>query len=205
MSTELENAPTAGTNIRYSASKGSIFSNAEARVIGPELARLARGPDGTDRETILAAAKDPTSPLHSRFTWDDSAAANKWRLKEAGTMISAIMVEWDDASGETQQMRAFQSVRILAVTTEEEAKEEADRKAAPATVRPKVNTKGPRKFVSVATVIKEPVYCDQVIADAERDLISVRKRYNTFMNTLPKFKDKFSDVWTALDTLLDAE
>ncbi len=38
-------------------------------------------------ERVVQAAKDPKSPLHSRFTWDNTEAAHQWRLQQARQLI----------------------------------------------------------------------------------------------------------------------
>lgn len=40
---------------------------------------------------VVMAARDPKSPLHSRFTWDDSEAAHQWRLQQARQLISVCV------------------------------------------------------------------------------------------------------------------
>ena len=39
-------------------------------------------------EAVVAAARDPGSPLHEHFTWDDSKAAESWRIVEARKLIA---------------------------------------------------------------------------------------------------------------------
>ena len=41
---------------------------------------------------VVKAAQDPANPLHDLFTWDNDAAGDKYRLKEAQTVISAYYV-----------------------------------------------------------------------------------------------------------------
>ena len=36
---------------------------------------------------VVDYAKDPATNLHSHFTWDDTEAAQKWRLEEAAQLI----------------------------------------------------------------------------------------------------------------------
>lgn len=36
---------------------------------------------------VVDLARDPDHPLHSRFEWDDSVAAEKWRLEQAGQLL----------------------------------------------------------------------------------------------------------------------
>jgi hypothetical protein len=45
-------------------------------------------PEGKLRpEAVLEAARPITSPLHSRFEWDDGEAADRWRLHQARQLI----------------------------------------------------------------------------------------------------------------------
>ena len=43
--------------------------------------------------SVLNAAMDKNSPLHSYFEWDDTAAAVKYRLEQARELIRKIKVE----------------------------------------------------------------------------------------------------------------
>jgi len=44
-------------------------------------------------KSVVDAARDEASPLHSLFTWDDTEAAEQYRLIEARKLI-AVHVEW---------------------------------------------------------------------------------------------------------------
>lgn len=44
-------------------------------------------------EEVVADAKDPKSPLHSYFDWDDDVAARKYRIAQARTLIRSVRVE----------------------------------------------------------------------------------------------------------------
>jgi len=59
-----------------------------------ELNRLAKLHKGhLTPEAVIEAAKDPESPLHGEFTWDDAEAAHKYRLVQARALIrGAVMV-----------------------------------------------------------------------------------------------------------------
>lgn len=41
---------------------------------------------------VVDAARDPKSPGHSEFTWDNSEAARKYRLLQAGSLIRRVYV-----------------------------------------------------------------------------------------------------------------
>lgn len=42
---------------------------------------------------VVNAARDPDSPLHSHFEWNDSDAAEKYRLMQARTLIRSVRIE----------------------------------------------------------------------------------------------------------------
>lgn len=44
-------------------------------------------------EDVVDAARDPDSPMHDHFTWDDNKAAEKQRLHEARALIRRIHIE----------------------------------------------------------------------------------------------------------------
>jgi hypothetical protein len=43
-------------------------------------------------DIVVAAARHPDSPLHSEFEWDDTAAAEKYRLDQARALIRSVKV-----------------------------------------------------------------------------------------------------------------
>lgn len=43
-------------------------------------------------EMIVEAAKDPASPIHEEFEWDDARAAHLHRLNQARTLIRGVRV-----------------------------------------------------------------------------------------------------------------
>jgi hypothetical protein len=44
-------------------------------------------------EAVVQAAREPGSPLHKHFTWDDAAAAHAHRLDQARTLIRTVKIE----------------------------------------------------------------------------------------------------------------
>lgn len=53
--------------------------------------RSLEAPDGTlTAETVLDDARDPQSPLHAHFEWDDSKAAEAFRLDQARKLIRSV-------------------------------------------------------------------------------------------------------------------
>lgn len=62
---------------------------------------------------VVDAARDPASPLHGHFEWDDSAAAEEWRLAQARTLIASVRVKLHSVP-ERPPLRAF--VAIIPLT-----------------------------------------------------------------------------------------
>lgn len=53
-----------------------------------ELRRLTKEGGGVlNPVAVVESARDESSPLHDRFTWDDSEAAHQYRLEEARRLI----------------------------------------------------------------------------------------------------------------------
>lgn len=50
-------------------------------------------------EEVIEAARDPESPGHVYFDWDDSTAAHKWRLTQARNILSVrVVIQTSNAS-----------------------------------------------------------------------------------------------------------
>lgn len=56
---------------------------------------------------VVDAARDPKSPLHDHFTWDDGEAAEKYRLVEARSLIARVKVQMVGANSESYNVRQF--------------------------------------------------------------------------------------------------
>lgn len=57
---------------------------------------------------VVDVARDPEHPLHSRFEWDDTIAASKWRLEQAGQLLRVTFV-FDGKK--PRDLRAFVAVK----------------------------------------------------------------------------------------------
>lgn len=54
---------------------------------------MSRDPNKLLRpEAIVAVATDPDSVLHKYFTWDESKAADAWRIQEARMLINRVQL-----------------------------------------------------------------------------------------------------------------
>lgn len=62
-------------------------------------------------ETVVSFAQAEDSPLHKYFTWDDTAAAERWRQEQARKLIQSVNVTFLDDEGVEQSCRAFVNVK----------------------------------------------------------------------------------------------
>lgn len=56
---------------------------------------------------VVDAARDEDHPLHDRFDWDDSDAAEKWRINQAAHLIRSVKVTREIAPDRVIHVRAF--------------------------------------------------------------------------------------------------
>ena len=81
----------------FHASDSAPFREEEAPAVGAELERLAalHGADvpALEPAEIVAAAQEPSSPLHRFFVWDDSSAGHLYRLHQARNLVNHLRVE----------------------------------------------------------------------------------------------------------------
>lgn len=126
--------------------------------IAAELERL-REPDGLLLpEKVVAAARQPTSPLHSYFEWDESKAAEQFRLIQARNLIRAVVTIQPSAEGP--------------ITTRAYVSLPADR----------VNGGGYR---AIEDVIDDPAKVAEALRDLELLLSRARSRFVQFRALTP--------------------
>ncbi len=101
-------------------------------------------------EIVVEEAADPMHPLHHRFTWDDSAAAVKWRLHEAGQLLR---VKYKTGVGDGRD-----SLRAFWVTKDSEG-------------RPTSN------YEPTEEVVLDPFQRELMLRQMKRDWQTFKRRY----------------------------
>ena len=85
----------------------SLFHKVDPQKVGEEIG------NAPTPESVLEKAKDPNTELHGCFEWDDTKAANKYRLIQARQVIQFLVIKGTEKS-ETPQ-RAFEITRETSV------------------------------------------------------------------------------------------
>lgn len=102
---------------------------------------------------LLEDARKKTSPLHAAFVWNDSKAAELYRLQQAGHIIRSLVVTVRATpKSEPKQLRAFVSVM----------KDEKPR------------------YTSLAVAMNDKELRAQVVDRAWRELMQWRERYDEY-------------------------
>lgn len=69
-----------------------------ADVVGEEFERIEKANGELTKENVLDSARDEDSPLHSFFEWNDSIAAEKYRLRQAQNLIHMVITVHDNGT-----------------------------------------------------------------------------------------------------------
>lgn len=118
-------------------------------LIKEELETIRKSNNGFLRpQDVVEYARDPNSALHTRFTWDDSEAAEKYRLAEARALIRVSVVVEANTS---EKLRAYVSLT-------------SDR-----------NELG--GYRAIAEVINDEVLIDRLLDDALKELEIFKRKY----------------------------
>jgi len=90
-----------GSHVRIDADKA-----------GKEMEDIRRRNEGRlTPEVVLERARSANSALHDHFEWDDTAAAERYRLGQAGELIRSIQIDVSRSNLETTPIRAFVNVQ----------------------------------------------------------------------------------------------
>lgn len=132
---------------KYSYRKGFAFK-VPAQVVGETLDKLAETGTITS-QALLDVSRPDSAPTHNLFEWDDTIAAERYRLQQATIAINAIEIEM----GETKTPQ----VAFVNVTHK-----------APKTIG---------TFVPINVALSDCNMRDTVLANALRDLKSFYRKY----------------------------
>lgn len=76
----------------YRAVRGSILNDEDAEVYGAHLVQLKADNGGITPEDVVEDARNPKSPTHDWFEWDNTEAAEKYRKSQASYLLRSINV-----------------------------------------------------------------------------------------------------------------
>ena len=148
----------------------------EAELIAEEIQRLGQP---TPHE-VVDAARDEDSALHKHFTWDDSEAAEYWRLTQARQLIRAVKVRIIGAEGQPVVVRAF---HLLPGEDQEEE----------------------QRYVHVEVVRQSPHQSAHVMARAKSEVQKWYQQYIGYRSVLLASDGRFDAVFRAIEEISDED
>lgn len=89
---------------KWRAGFDSIFHGADAQKVAEEISAIGESPTAKD---IVNAGRDPNSELHKCFEWDDSVAAEKYRIEQARDIVHHLVIEEKDLPKDRPEIRVF--------------------------------------------------------------------------------------------------
>ena len=63
-----------------------------AEVVGKQFEKILEEQGSLTNKNVLESAKDESSPIHEIFEWDDTVAAEKYRLTQATKLITNLQI-----------------------------------------------------------------------------------------------------------------
>lgn len=81
----------------------------DANIVGKELEEIEKKHGAVTANLLLDRARSQKSKLHSLFEWDDTVAAEQYRLHQARQIITAVAIVTEETK-EPLTIRAFSNV-----------------------------------------------------------------------------------------------
>ena len=140
-----------------------------AATAGAELERIEHKYGQVSPKLVLNESRKETAPLHKVFEWNDSVAAEKYRLQQAGGIINNLVVVLDEYEHK-EPVRAFVNVTNNAPTRSGE-------------------------FISVVSAMQSEETRKVVLQNALRELKEFQKKYKDLgelagiFNEIKKLRD----------------
>jgi hypothetical protein len=145
---------------RFAAVLGTIIKDKDARIIGRRLEQLHKKHDGLTAKSVLEDARRARSPLHKYFEWDDTVAAEKWRLNQASDLVRSVRVIIEETGEEPREMRAFVSV---------------------------YGEQKKKVYLPAIEAMEDEDYRKQILDRLKKELTDVKKRYCTILDVAELF------------------
>lgn len=95
---------------RWNPRPGFDFKG-DPQEIGEHLEELSTQTGDITPERVVDDARNPQSPLHPNFDWNNKTAAESWRQHTARNLIGSLVVVRVNEKQVTGNVRAFVSVR----------------------------------------------------------------------------------------------
>lgn len=139
--------------MQYEYSWGGRIYSVSAKEVGEHFEKLEKKYGEVTRDNFLASAYAKNSKMHKLFEWNDTKAANLYRLQQANQIINSLRVTVIDMDN--------------------------NKHTAPAFVNVGVRGSGESKYISVVKAMKVDEQKNQVLEDARMDAARFKFKYGS--------------------------
>lgn len=139
----------------------------DAQAVGERLERIKDKAASLTPALVLKDARNIRSPLHTFFEWDDTVAAERYRLEQAGHLVRSVVVSFEATEP--------QPVRQVLIESVEPAPAPAPRMVR--AFLPIKSEAGERSYVSTQQAMGDPVMRRQVLERAHSEMTAVGRKY----------------------------
>lgn len=127
----------------------------KADVAAKELNRIQDKYGEVTPSNLLEESRAETAVMHDCYEWDDSKAAEKWRLQQSRQIMSCLTVVYEQVDSDQETVKSIE-VRAFQNTSEERE----------------------GRFLHVQDVMETPEYREIVLRKAFGELAAFRRKYS---------------------------
>ena len=131
------------------ATWGKHFFKADATKCASEIMEICDQMESATPQQILEKARDESTELHKCFTWDDSIAAEKYRIHEARLIVCQLKI----------------------------VEQDIDNKSKPTAIRVFYKTDGKSGYKPTQLILKQPDEYEALLERCRNELLSVKQKY----------------------------
>jgi hypothetical protein len=135
--------------------EGTNIEKSKAVAYGTRICKLLEKRGNVTCDDIVKDAKNPKTPYHNYFEWDDKVAGHEYRKEQARKLLNSVTIDIVTVDDEPVTARMFYNVVID-------------------------DEKKTRAYVHYKEAFAVPTYYNQIIEQAMREALGWNKRYGLY-------------------------
>ena len=136
--------------------KTPVYSKVSAQVAGEHIEELEKEHGEVTPQILLDDSRPEDAVLHCLFEWDDTAAAEKWRIQQSKNIVgNLVAVSVESSDSEDGEVRAFVNIN---------------------------NRNEKASYISTVTALSNKETKQRVLRNAEIELEMFTKKYSGLIN-----------------------
>ena len=133
------------------ATWGTFKFKADAQKCADEIMEICEELESATPQQILEKARDSSTELHKCFTWDDTEAAEKWRISEARAVV--------------------RNLKII--------EQNPDKQSDPTTIRVFYKTDNESGYKPTKLILKKPDEYKSLVERCRSELLAIKQKFNS--------------------------